>query len=108
MVCRAPQSLSNAAHAPGDRAHPGTVMHTHSLSMALHTGGELPGGITQTHPARGGPSACAMRPRQHGVDRCSGVAHLKTATVSGTSLRCTWKRPPPISIASTTLSFVPG
>ena len=180
MVCRAPQSLSNA-HAPGDRAHPGTVMHTHSLSMALHGRraarrhhpdpprtrrplGMLHSAVpdtpfsprahhaprrvcrtpqTPTHrdppwniiphiscthfpwlcslhgrspkscqaPPRPTPHAAAPRhapSRQCGVDRCSGVAHLKTATVSGTSLRCTWKRPPPISIASTTLNFVPG
>ena len=42
------------------------------------------------------------------VDRCSGIAQLKTATESGNSLRCTWKRPSPISIASITLNFMPG
>ena len=65
-------------------------------------------GITQTHPARGRSSACTMRRRQRSVDRCSSVAHLKTATAGGISLRCTWKRPPPISIEPTTLSIVPG
>ena len=106
-------------------AYPSLTRHHHNHAhfhdfMTQCTGGELP--ITTLHaaapwhapwaPVSTGVGRCSsvahLRTATALLGRCSSVAHLKTAKANGTSLRCTWKRPPPMSIEPTTLSFVPG
>jgi hypothetical protein len=70
-VCRAPAPHDALAPRPTlVEPHTRTHIMNNKLSMALHVRSQ---GTTQTHPARGRPSARAMRRRQHSVDRCSSV-----------------------------------
>jgi hypothetical protein len=78
---RAPQTPTPHRDPPWNHTYTVTSCTHFPHGSALAGTGELTGN-TQTHPARGRPSACAMRPRQRSVDRCS------SAQVACTSFCC--------------------